>query len=271
VSKLVIGCGYLGLRVARLWRDAGERVFVTSRKAERRERLRAEGFEPVAFDVLEPSALPEALAAVTCVGLDRAGGADMRRVYVEGLANTLDALPGSPRLVHVSSTSVYGQSGGVLVDESSETAPADESGRIVLEAERLLRQRRPGAVVLRFAGIYGPGRLLREAAVRAGEPIPGDPDKWLNLIHVADGAAAVVAAASLSAGMVYNVVDERPVRRKDFYGALARLLGAPPVCFAPAGPEPADRRVCGARLRADLGLALRYPDYERGLADSLGG
>src|SRR5438552_2269194 len=111
-------------------------------------------------------------------------GRAMREVHVDGLRHVLDTLPVPGRFVYVSSTGVYGQTDGSWVDESSPTEPAEEAGRVVLEAERLLRERLPAAVVLRFAGIYGPDRLLRGQAVRNGEPLVGDPEKWLNLIHV---------------------------------------------------------------------------------------
>ena len=101
--------------------------------------------------------------------------------------------------MYVSSTGVYGQCHGEEVDEESATEPVEESGRVVLEAERLLHQQLPEAVILRFAGIYGPGRLLRRQAIEAGEVLVGDPEKWLNLIHVADGAAAVHAAEESAA------------------------------------------------------------------------
>jgi nucleoside-diphosphate-sugar epimerase len=178
--------------------------------------------------------------------------------------------------LHVSSTGVYGQCDGEEVDETAATEPQEESGRVVLEAEGVLRRRLPAALVLRFAGIYGPGRLLREQALRAGEPLIGDPEKWLNLVHVADGVAAVLAADEWGrAGEVYNVTDDRPVRRREFYDFLARLLGAPEPRFVPPAPdaplpghERADRRVSNRRLRQELGVELRYPTYREGLPAS---
>lgn len=266
----MIGCGYLGMQVASRLRAGGAEVCATTRKPARAERFAALGLTPVPFDVLSPAALPEADAVVHAVGFDRASGESMRRVYVQGLANVLAALPGRPRFVHVSSTSVYGQRDGGWVDESAATEPADESGRVVLDAERLLRERRPDAVVLRFAGIYGPGRLMRAASLRAGEPVPADPAGWLNLIHVEDGAAIVAAAvAGVEAGSTLNVSDGSPVRRGDFYAELARLLGAPPPRFV-AGGEAADRRIDAGRLRAALGLRAKYEDYRAGLAASAG-
>jgi nucleoside-diphosphate-sugar epimerase len=273
VGKLVVGCGYLGRRVAQRWRAEGHRVFATTRRPERAAELRAAGIEPVVCDVLSPDslrALPDADTVAYCVGLDRSAGVPMRKVYVDGLANVL-AERAWPRFVYVSSTGVYGQSDGSEVDETAATEPTEEPGRVVLEAERLLRELLAGAVVLRFGGIYGPGRLIGSRALLRGDPITGDPDRWLNLIHVEDGAAAVVAATERGRpGAVYNVCDDGPVRRRDFYALLARLLGAPPHRFAaPLRPEGAGRRVVNRRLREELAVALRYPSYAEGLPASL--
>lgn len=198
----------------------------------------------------------------------------MHRVYVDGLANVLAALPQpAPRFVYVSSTSVYGQTDGEDVDERATTEPQEESGKVVLEAERLLRARLPSAVILRFAGIYGPGRLMRGQAIKAGEPIVGDAEKWLNLIHVEDGAAVVVAADERAApGSIFNVTDGVPVRRHVFYTRLAEVLGAPQPRFVPlaAGAivpphERGHRRIVSRRMREELGVTPRYPNYEAGL------
>lgn len=285
MAKLIIGCGYLGRRVAALWRGQTA-VYATARTPARAAELQALGIAPwpVPCDVLDPAGIraclttvPPLSTVVYAVGFDRAAGRSMREVYVEGLGNVLAALAPPRRFIYISSTGVYGQAGGEEVDETSPAEPVEESGRVMREAERLLHERLPDAVVLRFAGIYGPGRLLREKALRAGEPVVGDPEKWLNLVHVEDGAAAIVAAAERATpGAVYNVSDDRPVRRRDFYQLLARLLGAPEPRFVPppaGAPPPAherhNRRINNRRLRAELGLALRYPSYEEGLPASV--
>lgn len=283
LAILIIGCGYLGRRAAAQWQAAGQHVFATTRSAARADELRQSGVEPVVCDVLDAGTvprLPEVAAVLYAVGFDRAGsqGRTMRDVYVGGLANVLDKLPPTGRLLYASSTGVYGQVDGEDVDETAATEPVEEAGKVVLEAEELLRRRRPDAVRLRFAGMYGPGRLLRRQTLEAGEAIIADPDKWLNLIHIDDGVTAVLAAAERARpGEIYNVADDRPARRREFYARLAELLSAPPPRFvlpapgaALTGHERTNRRVMNRRLRRELAVTLRYPSFAEGLAASVG-
>jgi nucleoside-diphosphate-sugar epimerase len=279
MTKLIIGCGYLGRRVAALWRARGHRVHATTRRGSEAEAFRTQGLDPVLCDVTDPATLmhlPAADTVLYAVGFDRSAAASMRTVYVDGLANVLAHLPPPGRFIYVSSSSVYGQRDGGWLDEESATQPEEESGKIVLAAEEVLRAHAPGAVILRFSGIYGPGRLLRRAAIEKGEPIIGDADKWLNLIHVDDGARAIVAAeANAAPGRVYNVCDDRPVRRREFYCEEARLLGAPQPRFvspAPGSPPPhekANRRIRNARMKEELRAELRYAGHREGLSASV--
>lgn len=273
-SRLVFGCGYLGQRVATHWQSLGRTVFATTRN--RKDDLLRLGIAPISADVLVPESLrslPACATAVYCIGFDRRSGHTMRDVYVNGLANVLTALPPTRRFIYVSSTGVYGDAGGDWVDESTPPNPEDESGRVVLDAEQMLRRMRPDAIILRFAGIYGPGRLLRRVeSVRIGEPISGDPDKWLNLIHVEDGAAAVMAAEKLGRdGETYNVADGVPVRRREFMAELAMAVGAQPPAFIneKATRERGNRRISVAKLRHDLQVEFRFTDFAVGIRSSL--
>lgn len=276
MNHLILGCGYLGRRVAQLWLTQGHHVFGVTRRPENAAALQQDGVEPIIADVLRAdslSKLPSVDTVLYAIGLDRTSGMSMRSVYVDGLANVLEQLPPPNRFIYISSSSVYGQTDGEWVDEDSPTEPQEESGQIVLEAERLLRTRLPDAVILRFAGIYGPGRLLRRKSIEAGEPIVGDADKWLNLIHVEDGARAVLAAEERGqSGRIYNICDNQPVRRRDFYSELARCLGAPtPRFVAPAADQPppphekGNRRIRNRRMREELGLTPRFASYVEGL------
>jgi nucleoside-diphosphate-sugar epimerase len=275
-THLIIGCGYLGRHVAALWQAQGKRVSAVTRTTP----VAQSGIEPILCDVLNPASLrslPAANTVLYAVGLDRTSGATMRDVYVNGLGNVLDHLPKPKHFLYVSSSSVYGQSDGSWVDETSTTEPNEDAGKIVLASENLLRSRLPEAILLRFAGIYGPGRLLRRQTLEKGEPIVGDAAKWLNLIQVEDGARAILAAEERGRpGCVYNICDDHPVRRRYFYLAEARVLGVPEPRFVPPPTdqptpphEKANRRINNRRMKEELRVELRYPNYDQGLRASV--
>jgi nucleoside-diphosphate-sugar epimerase len=280
MSKLVFGCGYLGLRVARRWRDAGETVYAVTRSVERSQALQTQGLIPIIADVSKPVTLRE-LPAVTsvlyAVGFDRSSGASTGQVYVDGFRSVLDALPASvARLVYVSSTGVFGQQDGKWVDESSLCQPTRPTGQACLDAERTLQRHAlgPRSVILRLAGIYGPQRVPWMKEIVAGTPVAADEDGHLNLIHVDDAAKVVLAADHAAATPDrYLVSDGNPVPRGQYCRYLARLIHAPEVRFQ--SPSPASRttrhassskRVRNARMVRQLGVSLDYPTYQEGLA-----
>lgn len=279
-SVLIFGCGYLGLRAAAAWRKAGCRVSAFTRG--RTQELTALGIEPLLADILEPASLHEIPTVDTvlyAVGMDRSTGRTLREIYIDGLQNVLEQLTlqsiAPKRFLYISSTSVYGQTHGNAVSETDTTVPLDASGHTILDAERLLHSYLPTAIILRFAGIYGPGRLLRRQQLLAGAPLVGDAEKWLNLIHVEDGARAILAAESRAVpGQVYNIADDTPVRRRDFYTCLAYLLQAPEARFEPYPdgttiPLEANRRIQNVKARSELGFTPQYPSYELGLSASV--
>lgn len=278
-TRLVVGCGYLGTRVATRWLAAGDRVVAVTRRQERALELAALGLEPLVADVTSPAfgaagTLPDAATVFWAVGFDRGSGATHRDVHVTGLARLLDALPGAPRVIFSSSTGVWGDEDGRVVSEETPAHPSREAGQVLLEAESLLRAhpRGPG-VALRFAGLYGPGRLPRIADLRAGRPIAADPASWLNLVHVDDAAEIVrIVAAAAHPRPLYVVSDGHPVQRRDWYGRLATLSGSPPPAWDPAAPRirGADKRVDPALLFHDLPIRLVYPDALAALAEIVG-
>ncbi|WP_435006205.1 SDR family oxidoreductase [Tundrisphaera lichenicola] len=279
-TTLIVGCGYLGRRVGRLLRDRGERVFGTSRKPERSPELASWGIEAVLADVLEPGSLdglPQADRTLYCVGFDRTLGVPIRTVYVDGLRHALGRLMDrTGKLVYAGSTGVYGQDDGDWVDEKSAVDPRTESGRSCLEAESVVRSYEKSGLpstILRFSGLYGPGRIMRREGLLRGEPILGDPDKWLNLIHIQDAANATVAALDRGLpGSLYIVSDDRPVPRSEFYALAAESLQAQAPRFElprPGSPEArreeSNKRVSNRRMRDALGVNLTYPDITTGV------
>ena len=254
--RLIVGCGYLGERLAGRWLTSGSRVWGVVRTPARVTRLVGAGVEAIVADVSSTALLPplpEVDTVVWSVGFDRSAGHSYRDVHVEGLGRLLEAIPGRPRVILVSSTGVWGRLDGQCVDEESPPHPDREAGHVLLEAEALLRGHRLGpGTALRLAGIYGPGRLPRVDDLRAGAALTADPD------HA-------------NPGPLYVVSDGQPVRRRDFYARLASLTGSPPPRWTPPSPEArgGDKQVDPRRLFAEIGPALNHPDAVGALAGIL--
>lgn len=280
--RLVVGCGYLGDRVARRWVADGARVVGVTRRPTRAGELAAAGIEPAIVDVTAAAPGWEALLDETgCpttvfwgVGFDRTSAATHHDVHVTGLERLLDALAARctaarTRVIFSSSTGVWGDERGGVVDETTPPNPGREAGRVLLEAETVLRRHRIGpGTALRFAGLYGPGRLPRLDDLRAGMPIAADPDSWLNLIHVDDAADVVRTLADAPAPRpLYVVSDGHPVRRREWYERLAALTGSPAPQWDPSAPRTrgADKRVDPSLLLGDLAGPLGHPDALKAL------
>ncbi len=172
---LWIGYGELGRITCRRLADQGYEVSAARRSAVDLPN----DITQLVLDVTKPESLePVAngrwdIVVVTLTAKPEASS--YQAVYVEGLANVLAAIErsgSSPLVLFASSTSVYAQNDGSLVDESSATEPLGYSGRSMLEAERLLKNANLPGCAIRFSGIYG--------AQRANHPILGD--RWMNVV-----------------------------------------------------------------------------------------
>lgn len=264
-TVLVAGAGDVGQRVARQLAGRGHRVL-----ALRRSEV-AQGDDGVHWlrgDLTRPETLanlPAVDALVFAATPDRRDEAAYRAVFVDGLRHLLAALPSRPaRTVFVSSSAVYGEHGEGWVDERTPTAPPGFNGRVLLEAERLLGE---GDVVVRLAGLYGPGRTQLFERLREGKAVvPRGKGVYANRIHVDDAAAALVHVLTLDAPeRVYVGVDDTPLPIDALYDHLAGLLGAP---LPGDGPSPAgvgSKRLSNARLGAS-GFRCRWPDAREGYA-----
>ena len=269
--RLIIGCGYLGKRVASRWLAAGDTVYATTRSRAHADQFEAMGLHPLQGDVTAAAdaanglpTLPTVDTVLWAVGFDRTAPASYEDVHVTGLQRLLDRLPGQPRFIFISSTGVWGDGSGGLVNETTPPTPAREAGRALVAAEARLQAHRHGpGVVLRLAGLYGPDRLPRLADLQAGKPLPADPASWLNLIHIDDAAAVACDVAELSAPRpLYVVSDGSPIRRRDWYEGLARITGNPSPAWDPAASQSrgGDKRVDSRLIWTDLGHGPDQPD-----------
>ncbi len=267
------GLGYSACRLALALIADGWQVAGTVREDEDIEELRACGVEALPFDRDRPLAdLAAALRGVThllsSVPPDRQGDPVLD---LHG-----DVLSGFPWIGYLSTTGVYGNRDGGMVDEGSELRPTSDRARRRAEAES--RWRALGAHAFRLAGIYGPGRSVLDD-VRAGRARRIDKDgQVFSRIHVDDIVNVLRASmARPRPGAVYNVCDDEVAPPMDVVGHACGLLGRtpPPVrTFEEAKQTMSamaltfwgdNKRVDNARIKRELGVHLRYPDYRQGL------
>jgi nucleoside-diphosphate-sugar epimerase len=275
-AKLIFGCGYLGLRVARRWLAGGHLVYAVTRNAERAQAWGAEGLRAIVADVNKSETLNQLPAADTVLYAVGHAAPRENSPHSAGLQNVLRALPAFRRFVYISSTGVYGDRQGEWVDEETPCQPLRPSGQACLAAEKMLAASEAGrrSIILRLAGLYGPARIPRQDQLLAGEPIAAPRHGFLNLIHVDDAAEAVLAAENVESVLprVYLISDGSPVVRGEYYSELARIIGAPPPEFHPpdslspaAARAAADKRISNARMVAELNFRLRFASYRDGL------
>lgn len=291
MRALIVGCGYLGARVGRLWKSAGGEVHVVTRSEERAREFAEGGFLPILADILDESSLhdlPRVDVMLFAVGYDRSASATIEELYCTGLANTLSALPsGTGRVIYVSSTGVYGPADGNWVDEQTSPTPQRAGGVASLAAERVLASHALGgsSLILRLAGIYGPGRIPYLDKLQSGQALTVPSEGWLNLIHVDDAAQVIVAAERWARGdqrscgpEVFCVSDGCPVIRGEYYREIARLIGAgeprfvSPDADSPAGERArSSKRINNRKMVESLRVSLNHPTYRAGLASIIGG
>ena len=276
---LIAGCGWLGSALGVAMAARGDAVWGLRRNAA----LLPREIQPIEADLDDARTLqrpPRPLDAVVYAAAPEASdAASYERVYVRGLAHVLDAVRAAgpstdrpPRVVLTSSTSVYGQTDGEWVDESSPTEPADFRGGTVLEGEEILRGSGLPSIALRLGGLYGPGRATLIEAVRHGRAglVPGPP-RFTNRIHRDDAVGAILHLLALRAGEtapIYVGVDEEPADRNDVVRWLAQRLRVEVRNEALAAEERVLRRDtnkrCSSQSLVGTGYRFRYPSYREG-------
>lgn len=264
---LVTGAtGVIGRRAVPLMIAAGHQVTGCGRSGERLAALERFGATPLPLDLFDRDAVHRAVRGHDAVvnlathipptmrGLLPGGWRENDRIRREGSAVLADAAlaNGVPRFVQESFAPVYGDAGDRWVDETMPLRPV-RYNRTVIDAEQSAARVRDGgrvAVVLRFAWFYGPdARHIPEmvAMLRRGmAPFPGRADAYLSSCSHDDAASAVVAALALPAG-TYNVCDDEPLVRRDWFAALADAFDL---------PHPKPMRPWMARLLGSTGELL---------------
>jgi len=279
---LIVGCGDVGRKIAVRALNSGTAVQCLVRSKESADALIRLGLTARAVDLDSPYPAPD-----TALDHDRifylapppASGTDDPRMQ-----RFLNALPrtAQQRIVYISTSGVYGDCQGEWVDEQRPSNPQVDRARRRHDAEQQLLAWRAGgggeAVILRVAGIYGPGKLPLERIKKQLPMIGEDQAPWTNRIHIDDLVRVCEAAMARGAdGQVYNVSDGCPGNMRDYFDRVADHFGLPhPPLISLAEADTTlsqgllsylgeSRRLDNRKMVEELGVTLRHPDLKSGL------
>ncbi len=280
---LILGCGYTGTELAQRLAFKGIPVVGTTRSEERAGIIRTRGAHPVLYDGTDWGPLRRwrgrVRAVVSSIPPAMLGRGD---AYEDPHAELVEQLAAwdLDAFIYLSSTSVYGDKAGAVVDEATPCAPDSPRGRARLEIERRVLDSGLPAMVIRPAGIYGLGRSLLHHVAAGGYQLIAGGEAYINRIHVKDLAATIEAAIRRGTpGATYLGSDARPAPQREVIDHITASYGLP----APTKMSLAEARVrldrnvlamvLGSKrldasaTREALGLRLRFPTYVEGLAD----
>jgi nucleoside-diphosphate-sugar epimerase len=281
----VLGCGYVGAEFARQARAAGHDVLGVVRSEASRDKLLSEGIAAEAFDLQSGdwSALPARFDAVVYAASTGGGGPEAYALaYDFGVKRALAwaQVVGAQSFIFTSSTGVYRQDDGSVVDETSPVGGAPTADAIIGGEQAVLTSGFAKARVLRFGGLYGPGRHHLVDQLRRGDSvIGGRVDHFINYLHRDDAASSILAAivGGPIGARIYNVGDGNPVTKEALAKWIAKRLGVAEPVFdpsAPAGPRVAkggrtqpNRIVATGLIRGELAWNARFPDVFAGLSE----
>ena len=265
---LIAGCGYVGQATADLFHAKGWDVEGWISSEESASTLSTKPYPICQVDISNSDQVAErrgTFDAVVHCASSRGGGVESyRQIYLNGAGNLLDRFVGA-KLLFTSSTSVYAQRDGSWVNEESETKPARETGRVLVETEKVVLNR--DGTVARLAGIYGPGRsaLLRKFLAGTAT-IDLENDRFVNQVHRDDIASALflLVSGKWQERQIYNVADDEPILQSDCYRWLARRLNRPLPPIRELTEQRkrgnTNKRVNNAKLRS-LGWTPQYPTF----------
>lgn len=275
----LIGCGDIGQRVAQqIDQNRYQIVGIRRRPPKESSSIHYLAADTTSLDSLGNAMPPHSDVVVVTMTPSERSDEGYRKAYVDSVKNLLEVLKkqAPPRLLlFVSSTSVYAQSGGEWIDEQSVTEPTTFSGSRLLEAEQLIQDSEIPSVMVRFSGIYGPGRYRLLEQVIAGKCDDSETLQYTNRIHSDDCAAIICHLIDYQAqghtlAPCYIASDSQPVTASSVKSWLGEQLGiADKLTYTNSPNGPYRNKRCRNDLLLKTGYRFRHADYRSGYAELL--
>jgi nucleoside-diphosphate-sugar epimerase len=270
-SALVVGCGFVGLPLARNLVSCGWETHAITASETSAAKFYNEPFTAHALDITNKANFGRLAehrfeVVIHCASSGRGGASSYAAIFLNGIQNLMATL-NYGRLIFTSSTSVYAQTDGSTVDETSPADPKRETGQILRRTEDLVLA--ANGMVARLAGLYGPGRCAPLQKLLEGRAtIEEDGTRRMNMLHQADAAGALAFLVDKELSGVYNVVDNEPAAELEWYQYVCHRLNKP---LPPFGPRDLNRkrgwtnkRVSNRKLRA-LSWDPIFPTFKEGI------
>lgn len=265
-SVAIVGCGWLGLPLARVLLEDGMIVKGSTTNPTKLNVLKDIGVEPYLLNVPSEMLPDPSLFNVDCLVLNLPPGRrnpNVFRDYPLAIAQIVDAfkdLTGIKRIIFVSSTSVYGESFDII-DENTPAIPSTDSGKALLLAEKIVVECNINSIILRFGGLAGPGR--HPGKFLAGKTGLSSGVQPVNFLHLQDAIGVIRYFAKNDFGQeLYNVVAPLHPRKDDFYKLMSAKAGLTEPSFDSTGTS-YKREISVEKLLKETSYQFKYPDPMR--------
>ena len=267
---LIIGCGDIGSRLAQVLSDNGHEV--TGLK--RHPPAGNSKINYVAADISKASDLNALFddfeQIFFIVAADGRNEHSYRAIYETGLNHCLAKFPKLP-WIFVSSTSVYGQSQGEWIDEHSPAQPDNPNSQLIRQAEQWVTRANPENIIVRFSGIYGPGREYLLKMATQSPAIQQQPPYYTNRIHQQDcvGVLAFLLSQRLAGQKLeqyYLASDDDPAPLWEVISWLAERMACSLPTAKPVSTDASMNKRCNNQRLKALGYRFLYPSYKNGYA-----
>lgn len=270
----IIGCGYVGSAVARLWHEAGNEVTVTTTRAERVAELQMIAAQVVVLTGEDLSGLKQVVAdqdvVLFSIGSKQRTPEVYRQTYLVTAQNLVTAIKANSRvkqLIYTGSYGVINDQSGKAIDETVTVKPKDEFGEILAQTEQVLLDASTDnfkTCILRLAGIYGEGRELIKIFRRvAGTTRPGSGESYTNWVHQEDIVRAIDFAKDRQLQGIYHLNSDEAMTTKEFLQKLFKAYDLPPVTWdsSQTATRTYNMKLSNQKLKS-AGFALAHPNIK---------